>query len=84
MQILEKCRPEGDDERLFRVFLSSFIAPMFARCSSRIEDLQVLLQLRPLQSIPCRAHALPGVMSVGGAQGLSAPRLTPEALPGIC
>ena len=43
MQILEKCRPEGDDERLFRVFLNSFVAPMFARCSSRIEDLQVLL-----------------------------------------
>ena len=41
MQILAKCRPEEDDERLFRVFLSSFIAPMFARCSSRIEDLQV-------------------------------------------
>ena len=45
MQILEKCRPEGDDERLFRVFLNSFIAPMFVRCSSRIEDLQVLQQL---------------------------------------
>ena len=33
--------PEGADTRLFRLFLSTFIGPMFARCSSRIEDLQV-------------------------------------------
>ena len=43
VQILAKCRPEGDDERLFSIFLGTFIGPMFARCSSRIEDLQVLL-----------------------------------------
>jgi hypothetical protein len=43
VQILAKCRPEGDNERLFSIFLGTFIGPMFARCSSRIEDLQVLL-----------------------------------------
>lgn len=57
-QILEKCRPQGDDERLFRVFLNSFIAPMFARCSSRIEDLQVLLLVRLLDCV-CVASYMP-------------------------
>lgn len=33
--------PEGEDPGLFRAFLSTFVRPMFARCSSRIEDLQV-------------------------------------------
>ena len=42
-QILEQSLPEGGDMRLFRQFLSTFVGPMFARCSSRIEDLQVLV-----------------------------------------
>ena len=41
VQILELSLPKGGDVRLFRQFLSTFIGPMFARCSSRIEDLQV-------------------------------------------
>ncbi|CAK0734650.1 hypothetical protein CVIRNUC_000462 [Coccomyxa viridis] len=55
LQILAKCRPEGDNERLFSIFLGTFIGPMFARCSSRIEDLQrVIEQLWPEYIRPVR------------------------------
>jgi hypothetical protein len=44
--------PEGADARLFRLFLTTFIGPMFARCSSRIEDLQARLSWLPCAAVP--------------------------------
>lgn len=41
VQILELSMPAGTDAQLYKQLLSTFIGPMFARCSSRIEDLQV-------------------------------------------
>ena len=55
-QILELSMPEGADARLFRLFLTTFIGPMFARCSSRIEDLQARVWI--LAHMRCHASCL--------------------------
>ena len=41
VQILELSMPAEADAPLYKQMLSTFVGPMFARCSSRIEDLQV-------------------------------------------
>ncbi|KAK9916502.1 hypothetical protein WJX75_003462 [Coccomyxa subellipsoidea] len=55
LKILELSMPAGEDVTLYRLFLSTFIGSMFARCSSRIEDLQrVTQQLYPEYVRPVR------------------------------
>ncbi|EIE26725.1 hypothetical protein COCSUDRAFT_59242 [Coccomyxa subellipsoidea C-169] len=55
LKILELSIPAKEDVRLYNQFLQTFIGPMFARCSSRIEDLQrVTQQLYPEYSRPVR------------------------------
>lgn len=43
--------PAKEDVRLYNQFLQTFIGPMFARCSSRIEDLQVATSIAPSNSV---------------------------------
>jgi hypothetical protein len=53
--------PAGEDVTLYRLFLSTFIGSMFARCSSRIEDLQVDIST-PNLTIACANDSLHEVL----------------------
>ncbi|CAL8467061.1 g6597 [Coccomyxa elongata] len=60
LKILELSMPAGTDAQLYKQLLSTFIGPMFARCSSRIEDLQrVAQQLYPEYLRPVREGRIP-------------------------
>ena len=51
-QILALAAPQGADVRDFAAYLKGCILPMFARSSSRIEDLQASLTYYPTPTLP--------------------------------